>query len=116
MLRAGSDKAEPSGSTFYPFFMNSVVAGLVPPFSDFFYAVLGHYKLHAFHLDPNSVLLLSIFAFYYEAFVGVRPSVALFRHFFSLRTHGSNKCSSCISFIVPLGNTLLKAGKKVDNF
>ena len=84
MLRAGSAEPEPSGSTFYPFFMNSVVAGLVPPFSDFFYAVLSHYKLHALHLHPNSVLLLSIFAFYCEAFVGVMPSVALLRHFFYL--------------------------------
>ena len=86
-LRAGSDVPEPEGSTFYPFFMSSIVAGLVPPFSDFFYSVLSHYKIHALHLQPNSILLLSIFAFYYEAFVGMRPFVALFRHYFSLRLH-----------------------------
>ena len=66
-LWVGSSEPEASGSTFYPFFMISVVAGLVPPFSDFLYSVLSHYKLHALHLHPNSVLLLSIFAFYCEA-------------------------------------------------
>ena len=62
-LRAGSAKPEALGSTFHPFFLNSVFAALVPPFSDFFYAVLSHYNLHALHLHPNCVLLLSIFAF-----------------------------------------------------
>ena len=66
-LQVGSTEPEASGNTFYPFFMSSVVARLVPPFSDFFYSVLSHYKLHALHLHPNSVLLLSIFAFYCEA-------------------------------------------------
>ena len=69
-LHPGSAPPEDKGSTFYPFFMSAVIAGLVPPFSEFFYAVLRHYKLQALHLDPNSVLLLSIFAYYYEAHVG----------------------------------------------
>ena len=64
--------------------MNAVVAGLVPPFFEFFYAVLRHYRLQALHLHPNFVQLLSIFAYYCEAHVGVMPSVALLRHFFLL--------------------------------
>ena len=83
-LWAGSDVREPEGSTFFPFFSSSVAVGLVPPFSDFFYEVLDHYGLQALHLHPNSVLLLSIFAFYCEAFVGVMPSMALLCHFFYL--------------------------------
>ena len=82
ILRACSAELEASGSTFYPVFMSSIVAELVPPFSDFFYSVLSHYKLHALHLHPNSILLLSIFALYYEAYDGVMPSMALLRHFF----------------------------------
>ena len=35
-LRLASDALEPEGSTFFPFFMSSIAAGLVPPFSDFF--------------------------------------------------------------------------------
>ena len=83
-LRAGSAEPEAKGSTFYPLFMNAIVASLVPPFSKFFYAVLRHYRLQALHLHPNFVLLLSIFAYYCEVHVGVMPSVALLRHFFSL--------------------------------
>ena len=54
-LQAGSTEPEAKGSTFYLFFMNAIVAGLVPPFSDFFYAVLSHYRLQALHLHPNFV-------------------------------------------------------------
>ena len=57
-LRAGSAEPEASNNTFYPFFMSSIVAKLVPPFSDFFYSVLSHYKIHALYIHPNSVLLL----------------------------------------------------------
>ncbi|KAE8820476.1 hypothetical protein D1007_01624 [Hordeum vulgare] len=66
---------------------------------------------------PNSILILSVFAFYGEAFVGVRPSVALFCHFFSLRLHDGAHSSACVSFVAAQsGNLFLKAGKKVENF
>ncbi|KAE8783877.1 hypothetical protein D1007_42628 [Hordeum vulgare] len=97
--------------------LHSVFADLVPPFSSFFTTILNHYGIQALHLQPNSILLLSVFAFYYEAFVGVRPSVTLFRHFFSLRLHDGAHLSACVSFIVAQGgNLLLKAGKKVEKF
>ena len=82
VLRVGSAEPEAPGSTFYPFFTSSIVAVLVPPFSDFFYAVLQHYGLQAFHLHPNSILLLSIFVFYCKAYVVVIQFMALLRHFF----------------------------------
>ncbi|KAE8767700.1 hypothetical protein D1007_60901 [Hordeum vulgare] len=69
----------------YPFFLHNIYPGLVPPFSDFFYSILSHYQIRALHLQPNSALLLFVFSFYYEDFVGVRPSVELFHHLFSLR-------------------------------
>ncbi|KAE8794299.1 hypothetical protein D1007_31019 [Hordeum vulgare] len=101
----------------YPFFLHSVFAGLVLPFSSFFTAVLNHYGIHTLHLQPNSILLLSVFAFYFEAFVGVRPSVALFRHFFSLHLQDDAHLSACVSFMVAQSdNLLLKARKKVENF
>ena len=80
VFKAGSALPEGQGSTFYPLFVSAIVAGLVPPFSEFFFSVLRHYKLQALHLHPNSVLLLAIFAYYCEAHVGVKPSVALLRH------------------------------------
>ena len=69
-LRAGSAVPEAKGSTFYPLFMSTVIAGMVPPFSGLFYAVLRHYRLQALHLHPNSVLLLSIITYYCKAHVG----------------------------------------------
>ena len=65
-------------------FIDALWAGLIPPFSAFFNAVLEHYQIHMLHLDPQSVTLLAIFAFLCEAMVGIAPFVALLRHFFSL--------------------------------
>ena len=56
-LQLASDTPEPEGSTFFPFFTSSIAAGLVPPFSDFFFEVLDHFGLQALHLHPNSILL-----------------------------------------------------------
>ena len=117
MIWGGSSEKRPSSKAVYPFFLHSVFAGLVPSFSAFFTAILDHYGIQDLHLQPNSILLLSVFAFYCEAFVGVRPSVALFRHFFSLRLHDGAQWSACVSFVAAQsGNMLLKAGKKVENF
>ncbi|KAE8776019.1 hypothetical protein D1007_51406 [Hordeum vulgare] len=69
------------------------------------------------HLQPNSILLLSVFAFYYEAFVGMEPLVALLHHFFNLRLHDDAHLWACVSFVVAQsGNMLLKSEKKVENF
>ena len=50
------------------------------------------------HLDPQSVTLLAVFAFMCEAMVGITPSVALLRHFFSLRLTGARQRSWCVGF------------------
>ena len=71
VFKAGSALPEARGSTFYLLFVSAIAAGLVPPFSEFFFSVLNHYDLQALHLHPNSVLLLAIFAYYCEAHVGV---------------------------------------------
>jgi hypothetical protein len=117
LIWAGSAERNTLARTVYPFFLHSIFLGPVPPLSEFFCAILRHYEVHTLHLQPNSILLLSIFAFYCEAFVGVRPSVALFRHFFSLQFHDQEQCSACASFVmVHKGNVLLKAWKKVEGF
>ncbi|KAE8780199.1 hypothetical protein D1007_46688 [Hordeum vulgare] len=79
-------------------------------------AILNHYGIQALHLQLNSIFLLSVFAFYYEALVGVRPSVALFRYFFSIRLQDGAHLSACVSFVEAQGgNFLTKAGKKLEN-
>ncbi|KAE8781189.1 hypothetical protein D1007_45588 [Hordeum vulgare] len=83
----------------YPIFLHSVYAGLVLPFTRFFTAVLDQYGIEVVRLQPNSILLRSVFAFYCEAFVCVQPLVALLRHLFSLRLHDSAYLSACISFV-----------------
>ena len=62
------------------FFADALWAGLVPPFSAFFNAVLSHYQIHMMHLGPESIALLVVFTFVCEAMVGIHPSVALLRH------------------------------------
>ena len=81
------------------YFADALWAGLVPPFSDFFNAVLSHYQIHMMHLGPESITLLAVFAFVCEAMMGIPPSVALLRHFFSLRLVDPTQCSGCVSFI-----------------
>ena len=114
-LRLASDVPEPEESTFFPFFSSIVAVGLVPPFSDFFYEVLDHYGLQALHLHPNSVLLLSIFAYYCEAYLGVMPSVALLHHFFFLRV-SEGHISGCANFVASgKAKSISSIGKRADN-
>ena len=85
--------------TEVPYFVDALWAGLIPPFSDFFNAVLSHYQIHMMHLGPDSITLLAVFAFVCEAMVGIIPSVALLRHFFALHLVDPAQCSGCASFI-----------------
>ena len=48
-------------------FHDFCAAGLIPPFSEFFMAVLEAYKLHMLHLHPNVVVTLSLFTYVCEA-------------------------------------------------
>ena len=65
---------EPNRIPIFGVFMRM---GLVPPFSDFFLAILESYGLNPLNLTPGAILDLTLFAYAFEAFVGVAPSVAL---------------------------------------
>jgi hypothetical protein len=67
------------------FFSTYALARLVPPLSPFFLTLLEYYGLQLQHLLPNSITLVVIFVHFYEMFVGVRPSVWLFWHFFVMK-------------------------------
>ena len=73
------------------------MAGLVPPFSPFHLEILRYYQIHLLHLHPASIAILATFTFFCEAFLGVRPSMAFFRHFYSLRMTASGVTGS-VSF------------------
>jgi hypothetical protein len=107
-------------ATAQPFFLFSVFADLLPPFSPFFLAILETYGIQAIHLHPKSITLLAIFAYACEAWIGIKTSVAYFRHLFSLRSSGLNQSSGCVSFIATAeteGDFIdLKWMKKVKDF
>jgi hypothetical protein len=67
------------------FFSAHTLAGLVPLRSSFFLMLLEFYGLQLQHLSPNSITLVAIFVHLCEMFVGVWPSVWLFRRFFVMK-------------------------------
>ena len=126
-LRPAAHGKRPRG--FFPIFQHCVSAGLVPPFSPFLEAVLAFYQIQLLHLHPNSVLILAIFAYLCEAYLGVEPTVELFRCFYALRSTAKNERSGCVSFrivdgmgsvYIPMswseGKAITSVTKKVDDF
>ena len=61
-------------------------------------AILETYGLHMLHLHPNVVVMLSLFAYACEAYVGVTLSITLFCHFFVPHMGRSRWISGCVSF------------------
>jgi hypothetical protein len=58
------------------------VSGLGLPTCDFLRQLLSFYQIKLIHLKPNSILQLSVFTHLCEAFLGIPPSLDLFRHLF----------------------------------
>jgi hypothetical protein len=79
-------------------FLCFLVAGMVPPMSLFLHAMQSTYSAVLAHLHPNALLTLAIFQYLCEAFVGVCPSVVLFRVFFEARLDAGGAISGCLSF------------------
>jgi hypothetical protein len=69
----------------FVFFSAHFLAGLVPPVSSFCLMLLEFYGLQLQHLSLNSITLVAIFIHLCEMFVGVQPSVRLFRRFFIMK-------------------------------
>src|SRR3954467_10057329 len=102
VLPAAAQRQYPTG---YPFFAVFFYCGLGPPYSEFFCDIMNTYNIHLLDFTPNVVLTMAVFAHLCENFVGVRPNVALFRHFFSPRVERGEPLSGGIAWIS-------KAGKK----
>ena len=79
---ASKSKRCPKGYHFFPVFF---YCGLCPPFLDFFCDIMSTYGFHLLDFTPNTVLTMVVFAHLCENFVGIHPSVALFRHYFTPR-------------------------------
>jgi hypothetical protein len=74
------------------------MAGMVPPLSLFLHAVLSTYGVVLAHLHPNSLLVLVIFQHFCKVYVGVHPSVALFRGFYDAHLDASGAISGSLIF------------------
>jgi hypothetical protein len=55
--------------------------------------LLEEFGLQLQHLTPHSILLALVFVHFMEMFVGVRPCVTMFKHFYALVGSGRSKCA-----------------------
>jgi hypothetical protein len=84
-VKSGATSLANMRSWDFIFFVVYTLAGLVPPLSSFFLTLMEYYGLQLQHLSPNSIALVAIFVHLCKMYVGVRPSVRLFRRFFMLK-------------------------------
>ena len=92
-VSAASSKAEPGN---YPFFADYFWCGLCPPYSEFFVDIMNTYSFQLLDFTPNAVTCMSVFAHLCENFVGVHPSTALFRHYFTPRIQKGDALSGSV--------------------
>ena len=96
-LVIGARKEVPRDS--YHFFCAYFICGLCPPFSEFFEAIMNIYGLHLLEFMPNAMATMAIFVHLCENFVGVKPNVDLFRHYFVPRVENKAHRSGNISWM-----------------
>jgi hypothetical protein len=80
----GEDLATPNANeiiVFSSFFQH----GFGLPACDFFHGLLDHYQIELVHLNPNSILQITIFVHLYEAFLGIPPNFPLFKNYCFLK-------------------------------
>jgi hypothetical protein len=58
------------------------------PAGDFFRSLLYYYRLELVHLVPNSITIVSTFIHFCEAYLGIPPHFAMWRHFFCVKSTG----------------------------
>jgi hypothetical protein len=56
-----------------PVFARFVEHGLALPTSNFFKGLLKYYGIEYLNMNPNGIFHVSIFVYFYEAFVGIKP-------------------------------------------
>jgi hypothetical protein len=70
------------GSVVYVPFL---ICGLALPISPFFRGLLDFYNLNLTHLNPNSILQISIFVHLCEAYLGILPHFGLWKYLYHCR-------------------------------
>jgi hypothetical protein len=62
-----------------------LIRGLALPVSPFFRGLLDFYELNLTHMNPNSILQISIFIHLCEAFLGILPHFGLWKYLYHCR-------------------------------
>jgi hypothetical protein len=57
--------------------------------SDFFKGLLDYYSIEYLNLNPNGIFHVSVFVYFCEAFLGIKPHWVLFRKFFRVKPQPS---------------------------
>jgi hypothetical protein len=63
-----------------------LIRGLALPISPFFRGILDFYNLNLTHLNPNSILQISIFVHLCEAYLGILPHFGLWKYLYHCRS------------------------------
>jgi hypothetical protein len=72
-----------------PMFARFMERGLALPASDFFKGMLKYYGIEYLNLNLNGIFHISVFVYFCEAFVGIKPHWILFHKFFRLKSQSS---------------------------
>jgi hypothetical protein len=72
-----------------PMFTRFAERGLSLPASDFFKGLLEYYGIEYLNLNPNGIFHTSIFVYFCEVFLGIKPHWVLFRNFFRVKPQPS---------------------------
>jgi hypothetical protein len=62
-----------------------LIRGLALPVSPFFHGLFDFYNLNLTHLNPNSILQISIFVHLCEAYLGILPHFGLWKYLYHCR-------------------------------
>jgi hypothetical protein len=98
--------------------MSHIKRGISFPLSDFCSAVLDFFQVQPFQLSPNSVMIMSGFTALCEGYLGVMPSLELFRYYYHVKrvtvySGGPLQCCGNITFNISRNRTFLDiAGKE----
>ena len=87
-IHAGASPLGGLGPGEFVLFVPYLLCGLGLPLSSFLLLLLEDYGLQLQHLSPHSILQVAVFVHLCEMFAGVRPSLALFRRYFVLKSSG----------------------------
>jgi hypothetical protein len=66
-------------------YITFLINGLALPISPFFRGLLDFYHLNLTHLNPNSIMQVSIFVHLCEAFLGILPHFGLWKYLYHCR-------------------------------